>query len=742
MKKTALVLSLFLLCSLAGCRQGTGDNPGETHRSGAAESGDTAPAAAGDPSGEEIPASAWRMTSAKELTLRLPGAKNLYCDTFDGKVYILEAESLSEDPPQGEGQEEEAREEPGESGPQLALSIYHTDTGEFTGGPISLSLPGRPEWTVRSLAVLPGGQLSLRLQDLETGEDLLATVTEEGDVLALSEGLPELELHPWNRETWEGDLENYRLFHGFDGRIILSGWDESSQSTELKLYDRDSHTAKPFVSLPDEYVNCLYQTDEDTLCYVGNGVLCLWHIKEQTREPLLSLLESGMGILGDYNSLLTDGGGRILYLDLYGSESPSRIFTVTDREDEETQNKEDEIRLLQLDPFGMEYISQTASLLSLQSDVPIRLEKLGDASQQEEYRTRLLAQLASGEAPELMWVSREDLELLWEKGALLDLRELISQETLDSLFPGVIAAGSVGESLAGIAPEITFYTMAAADTTWEKDTWTLSEFLQVLEEGEDAWEWLMCQGYEKPGYYDLFWGVLMNDPAHTPFLDLEQGVCQFDTPEFARILELCKKYGQPDSAGLEYSERAAMVREGRAAALILNFYGGLREFSEDMAQLGDGMHIVGYPTGEGSRNYLHCEGYLAVNANAVHREEISWFLEQILSCERQPLVNYASVRRDVTRDSVIYGANNTAFIQGGMGMSTLRIQLELKPDGTTYLEDYLAFAESCVPEPVRPSAIGSIIGEEISAYFTGNKDAGEVARIIDNRVQLYLDENG
>ncbi len=109
MKKTALVLSLFLLCSLAGCRQGAGDNPGETHRSGAAESGDTAPGAVGNPSGEGIPASAWRMTSAKELTLKLSGAKNLYCDTFDGKVYILEAETLEEEPPQGKGQEEKAR---------------------------------------------------------------------------------------------------------------------------------------------------------------------------------------------------------------------------------------------------------------------------------------------------------------------------------------------------------------------------------------------------------------------------------------------------------------------------------------------------------------------------------------------------------------------------------------------------------------------------------------------------------
>lgn len=33
-----------------------------------------------------------------------------------------------------------------------------------------------------------------------------------------------------------------------------------------------------------------------------------------------------------------------------------------------------------------------------------------------------------------------------------------------------------------------------------------------------------------------------------------------------------------------------------------------------------------------------------------------------------------------------------------------------------------------------------IIYEEIPAFFDGNKTAEEVAKIIDNRVQLYLDE--
>lgn len=63
------------------------------------------------------------------------------------------------------------------------------------------------------------------------------------------------------------------------------------------------------------------------------------------------------------------------------------------------------------------------------------------------------------------------------------------------------------------------------------------------------------------------------------------------------------------------------------------------------------------------------------------------------------------------------------------------------PDGTTWLEEYLDFPENCEPEHRIPRQISSIIFEEVKSYFEWDKSAGDVAKIIHNRVQLYLDEN-
>ncbi len=68
--------------------------------------------------------------------------------------------------------------------------------------------------------------------------------------------------------------------------------------------------------------------------------------------------------------------------------------------------------------------------------------------------------------------------------------------------------------------------------------------------------------------------------------------------------------------------------------------------------------------------------------------------------------------------------------------------LDVKPDGTPWLEEYLAFIETCEPEPSwRHTPIGRILSEEVQPYFAGDKNAEDVAKIIQSRVQMYLEEH-
>ena len=48
--------------------------------------------------------------------------------------------------------------------------------------------------------------------------------------------------------------------------------------------------------------------------------------------------------------------------------------------------------------------------------------------------------------------------------------------------------------------------------------------------------------------------------------------------------------------------------------------------------------------------------------------------------------------------------------------------------------------EQCIPRKTEWNTVRSIIMEEAAAFFAGDKSAHEVAGIIQNRVQLYLEE--
>lgn len=66
--------------------------------------------------------------------------------------------------------------------------------------------------------------------------------------------------------------------------------------------------------------------------------------------------------------------------------------------------------------------------------------------------------------------------------------------------------------------------------------------------------------------------------------------------------------------------------------------------------------------------------------------------------------------------------------------------LNTKPDGTTWLEEYQELLEQSVPREVGYDAVLAIIQEEAANYFNGTKDAASVADIIQNRVQIYMNE--
>ena len=68
------------------------------------------------------------------------------------------------------------------------------------------------------------------------------------------------------------------------------------------------------------------------------------------------------------------------------------------------------------------------------------------------------------------------------------------------------------------------------------------------------------------------------------------------------------------------------------------------------------------------------------------------------------------------------------------------VLLPAKKDGSSYLDEYVEFIRNAVPSPVHSDELFDIVMEEADSYFLSDKNLDETIRVIQQRVQLYLDE--
>lgn len=192
---------------------------------------------------------------------------------------------------------------------------------------------------------------------------------------------------------------------------------------------------------------------------MDNRHLFRWDQKAKKLTDMMSLGEINFPVGPEYAFLLPGGQGKLLLCAL-GTDM-FQVFCLS----EEEYQPEDEIRMAVLYASSVDYTLDAAVEYSYAYwSCPISTER-AEEGEEEAFRNRVMAQIAAGEGPDLMLVSAEDMQILAEKGALMDLTELISEETMEQLFPCVIEDGTVDGKLLGMTMRLWVDTMITADGT-------------------------------------------------------------------------------------------------------------------------------------------------------------------------------------------------------------------------------------------------------------------------------------
>ncbi|MCM1118117.1 MAG: extracellular solute-binding protein [bacterium] len=537
-------------------------------------------------------------------------------------------------------------------------------------------------------------------------------------------------------ETEEWRYHNFRyMMRDPDGFPVFYLSRPNCKETVLITFDRQNNefrqTTLPYLGVMHnacmtENGMCYFVSDRDGILYRWNlctgGILELMNVEAED-------ITKNIGLLW----LLTDSAGRLCIYEIEDENFEGfSLYTLT----AENPSAEGSMRVVSLSPDCTHLQAVAADYTRKHGDQGITVEY--DTEDPQAYRDRLMLELTAGKGPEVLYVSREDMESLYEKGLLEDLTDVLSQETVERIFPGVLECGRIDGRQIGFVMEAELRTMLVNWEVWDKESWRLEDVVSLLEDGESGpdLQAVVAMGVPPFGTAGALWHLTLQNMEQCPFLNLEESTCSFDSEEFIHLLELCKQYGTVLSA----VNIDIPMREGKALACVGDF-SNLQMFCIKMDSLGEDFHCVGYPTESGSGSYWSSDYYLVVRKGADCMDTVKEYLEFLYSTKYQrkqdiPLCREVYDRYVDPQESI--NSPGHQYLDRGQGIfSTLR----LKPDGSSYVDDFLELAEKSGPLPQGDEMIGEIVMEEAESFFAGDKDAATVAGLIQSRVRLYLAEN-
>lgn len=515
-------------------------------------------------------------------------------------------------------------------------------------------------------------------------------------------------------------------FHAVDGTVILIEGDVNEGKSQLFIYEGQGQR-KTLGEIADAYVEQCYLSEEGYFYAIVNSKLLCWDLLEDKLEEKLHLLKSDL-VSKSIESIQSDSEGRILFIIGDLKETEVYIFASS------PENVSDTILITDLRGGDAAYIETcAASFTRLNRVTPVKFEKQNE--DKEAFQNRALAELIEGNGADMYVVNDEQLRVLYEQGALMDLSEIISLQTRNQIPRGLLRAGTLNDTLLGICPDTYTYTLITADSLWSESEWNIQDIVKLLQENtyvDSMFTWYADYKAYEP---DMNLGVLMLwDITNCQFIDLDKGSCSFDCDEFITILQATKKYSkEPQREG----SGSQLVRSGAYLAME-KWIDNLSDYVQIRKEFPD-CHRVNYPWQKDGESGFWCAGYyLVVNKQAKDKETIQKFFEYLLSKENQEHTTLGSIRKDVIKESLYWDEDFEQYAVRGQGVMEL---VDVETDGTEEMEEYLTYLDNCGYQYNAYSDITDIIYEEANSYFANQQTVEKTAELIQNRVQLYLNEN-
>lgn len=477
-----------------------------------------------------------------------------------------------------------------------------------------------------------------------------------------------------------------------------------------------------------------------------------YDMETQTFREILRWIDYDMSS-DDVNAFCQreDGG----FLVLFNSRNPgSRELVTLTKEDPATLPDKTELVVgtIQMDSE----LERVVSDFNRRSDtIHVTVRNYGEAwdNGRDPYTDLNLDIVSAHDCPDIINLANLDIEALAGNGVFEDLNPWLEQSTVldrEDYLENILDSYTCSDILVAIPLSVTLDTFTARTSiVGERTGWTLEEFLDCAEAHPE--ETLYGPWSHNNSRGSVLYNCLLF--GQSTFVDSETGICSFDSEEFKRLLSFAAGFSGDLELGSEDISVPQQARSGQVLLLQQNL-NNFHDIQLYQAMYGgEDVTFIGYPTADGSGGHVLFSWNAYAIAAGSRNKEAAWsFIEAFLNqkvtdsfrlpTNREDLLERATAAEYVMREDGRYMLNTAGKPWSRFSTTSYdgwKYQYHPVTEEETAI--MLNLLETARRRTSMDSTIYSIIAEEASAFFQGQKTVDEVAEVIQNKVQLYLDEN-
>ncbi len=386
--------------------------------------------------------------------------------------------------------------------------------------------------------------------------------------------------------------------------------------------------------------------------------------------------------------------------------------------------------------------------------------------------------LTTGNAPDIVSLELLGSKIndLQSKGAFIDLNTMFEKDSdikKEDFLENIFSAYEFDGKLYGICTSWGLMTWVGDKEVFKdyKDGWTFDEFVDFYKNMDSGKTFMNTGNLDRETILNYLVYANLNS-----FIDFKNSTCSFDSEDFIKLLDFIKDLPN-DGISIETGEdttdwtdedyqnyydnqtwdedkwrnQESACRNGKAYIYNANIY-DMTNFQEyNKGYFKDGVNFIGLPKINGSSSaIISASGVYAISSKTKYADQCWEFLKSVLSDEKQSNMDFNLPVKKSALEKKAQEAMKPANYKDEKGK-------EITEDRTFYLsgedkeitigqptqaemDEFIAWLEKQNSIMNYDMDITDIINEELSALFSGDKDAQQTAKAVQSRMSIYLSE--